>query len=383
MNLSSVILSLLAANRGCFAMIAQLNVAIMSRIVYLQFRTRSDLRNSPHKISFAGPGNFSLRRTIALKAAPEARRQSSTVGNDLSNVNHWFTVSLPEGTCVGLNTAVGYNGANIDKSSTFHTSPLLHDEEHEWGQENIKSDASRTSFYLGRMALRSSLHEMLHSESNDGANKIWDQIKDNPIRKDNFGRPILPHVIVGSISHKSEYAVGLSRLRFDTSSCSIIDNDCMNVQWREECRIFPDDESEFARNSRVDQVLGIGVDIERINDKRSEKIQRKVLTNKEQQELGQLEAIGISKLEEVMLRFSLKESIYKAMHPILCDYVGLQEAEVDPLADGNAIVRLNFLHERPESVSPRAHSMVVRSASWRKVNGFFLTSASVGPGQVT
>jgi 4'-phosphopantetheinyl transferase EntD len=83
------------------------------------------------------------------------------------------------------------------------------------------------------------------------------------------------------------------------------------------------------------------------------------------------------------IQHSLKESIYKAMHPILCGYVGLQEAEVDPLSDGNATVRLNFLHERPESVSPRAHSMVVRSASWRKVNGFFLTSASVGLAQET
>lgn len=75
---------------------------------------------------------------------------------------------------------------------------------------------------------------------------------------------------------------------------------------------------------------------------------------------------------------SLKESVYKAMHPILCDYVGLQEAEIDPLADGTAVVRLNFLKDRPGSVSPRAHSMVVQSATWRKVDGFFLTSASVG-----
>ena len=76
-------------------------------------------------------------------------------------------------------------------------------------------------------------------------------------------------------------------------------------------------------------------------------------------------------------KFSLKESVYKAMHPILCDYVGMQEAEIDPLADGTAVVRLNFLNDRSESVSPHAHSMVVRSASWRKVDNFFLTSASV------
>ena len=65
------------------------------------------------------------------------------------------------------------------------------------------------------------------------------------------------------------------------------------------------------------------------------------------------------------------------MHPVLCEYVGFQEAEVDPLADGTALVRLNFLYDR-DSVSPRSRSIVIRSASWRRVNGFFLTSASVG-----
>lgn len=82
-------------------------------------------------------------------------------------------------------------------------------------------------------------------------------------------------------------------------------------------------------------------------------------------------------------QFSLKESVYKAMHPILCEYVGLQEAEVDPLPDGNAVVRLNFLTTRGSSMNPRARSMVVHSASWRKVDDFFLTSASIGLGSTT
>lgn len=292
MNLSPVLISLLAANRtGYFAMVAQRHVATMSRVVYMQFRTRSDMRNKPHNTSFVGQDRNSFRRTTTLKATPEAKRQNCTVRSDSSNVNHWFTASLPEGTCVGLNTAVQHTGEQGDESSTFHISPSLHDEEYQWGQENYQSDTSRTAFYLGRMSLRLSLQEMLHNESSEGAIQIWDLIKDNPIRKDNFGRPILPHVVVGSISHKGEYAVGLSRLRFDNTSCSIIDNDCMNARWREECRIFPNDEDEFATSSAVDEILGVGVDIESINDRRSEKIQRKVLTMKEQQELGQLEVL--------------------------------------------------------------------------------------------
>ena len=65
------------------------------------------------------------------------------------------------------------------------------------------------------------------------------------------------------------------------------------------------------------------------------------------------------------------------MHPILCEYVGFQEAEIDPLENGTAVVRLNFLADRA-TVSPRSRLMIVRSASWRKVDDFFLTSASVG-----
>lgn len=80
-------------------------------------------------------------------------------------------------------------------------------------------------------------------------------------------------------------------------------------------------------------------------------------------------------------RPSLKESVYKAMHPILCDHVGMHEAEIKPLANGTAVARLNFLRDRGSSISPRARSMIVRNISWRKVGDFFLTSASVGLGE--
>ncbi len=70
---------------------------------------------------------------------------------------------------------------------------------------------------------------------------------------------------------------------------------------------------------------------------------------------------------------SLKESVYKAMHPILCEYVGFQEAEITPLPDGTATVALNLA-----SQSHLRLGMVVQTASWKRINGFFLTSSSVG-----
>lgn len=74
--------------------------------------------------------------------------------------------------------------------------------------------------------------------------------------------------------------------------------------------------------------------------------------------------------EEVLLRFSLKESVYKAMHPLICQYVGFQEAEIQPLPDGSANVTL-FLksgaHKSFESVT----------AHWQRLGDFFLSTASV------
>ncbi len=72
------------------------------------------------------------------------------------------------------------------------------------------------------------------------------------------------------------------------------------------------------------------------------------------------------------MRFSIKESLYKAMHPLICHYVGFQEAEVQPQADGSVLVRLDL--------KSGAHKRVARvTAHWRKLPDldFFLTSASV------
>jgi 4'-phosphopantetheinyl transferase EntD len=78
----------------------------------------------------------------------------------------------------------------------------------------------------------------------------------------------------------------------------------------------------------------------------------------------------VSAEEEVRLRFSLKETVYKAMHPLICQYVGFQEAEIQPLPDGSANVNLllkSGAHERFGSVT----------AHWCRVGNFFLSTASV------
>jgi len=59
------------------------------------------------------------------------------------------------------------------------------------------------------------------------------------------------------------------------------------------------------------------------------------------------------------------------MHPIICQWVGFQEAEITPHDDGTATVNLNLksgAHEQFQHV--KAH--------WRRIGGeYFLTSSSV------
>lgn len=85
-----------------------------------------------------------------------------------------------------------------------------------------------------------------------------------------------------------------------------------------------------------------------------------------------LDTQGVTSEEEVLLRFSMKESLYKAMHPLICQYVGFQEAEVTPRADGTATVDWhikNGKHVLFEDVS----------LHWRRLDDgeHFLTSARI------
>lgn len=70
----------------------------------------------------------------------------------------------------------------------------------------------------------------------------------------------------------------------------------------------------------------------------------------------------------MLLRFSLKESLYKSIHPLICQYVTFQEAEVQPLEDGTAVVQWHLAsgaHERFGSVV----------AHWRRWENYFVTSS--------
>lgn len=68
---------------------------------------------------------------------------------------------------------------------------------------------------------------------------------------------------------------------------------------------------------------------------------------------------------------SLKECIYKAVHPLICQYVGFQEAEVTPHSNGTATVSWNL-------TSGAHHRLGTVTAHWQRLEGgeYFLSSSS-------
>jgi 4'-phosphopantetheinyl transferase EntD len=115
-----------------------------------------------------------------------------------------------------------------------------------------------------------------------------------PILRDDRGAPIVPAGVRASLSHGDDVACALVAVGFAGQ---------------------------------------VGVDIETIA-RLKPNISRLILTERER-------AIVKDEPRELALRFSLKESFYKAIDPYVRRYIGFHEVEVDPLEDGTA----RFVHQ--------------------------------------
>lgn len=133
--------------------------------------------------------------------------------------------------------------------------------------------ARRVTWIAGRIALAAAL-------SAAGAPRL-------PLLATPRGAPLPPPGFVGSVSHKRRIAVAIA-----------------------------------AR----DEGAGIGVDVEELVEGRHD-VSARVLT---EAELARVDALPReARWREVLRRFSLKESIYKAIDPFVKRYVGFKEAEID------------------------------------------------------
>jgi Phosphopantetheinyl transferase component of siderophore synthetase len=271
---------------------------------------------------------------------------------------HLFSLDLPEGKCVGLRLThpnqaptvpTSLDPSQIRSNKNHWIKEILHPDEVEYGFQQ-PSESARITFFIGRLAMRTALAQMKDIDSHvsveyedrlGGFTKLpVVSTNDQSILKDEHGRPKVPNGFIGSISHKQNTAVALVSTLPSGNDQGIV----------------------------ASPTIGVGVDIEQSFTRRRN-IAKKILTPNELDDLGKLE--GVTRDEEVLLRFSLKESVYKAMHPLICQFVGFQEAEITPHNNGTATVYLNLRsgqHNRFKEV--KAH--------WRRIDGdFFLTSSSV------
>jgi len=234
----------------------------------------------------------------------------------------WFDLSLPEGRCIGVETNNEDDSFPEDGIVTLESDHWLfsafHRDEVEFGMQLKKT---RNSFWLGRLALRRALN-----------------FPDYPVLKDKYGRPEMKEDLFGSISHKQDKGVAMV--------------------------------SPPKTNIENLVLAGVGVDLEMTSRPGKPSLSKRILTPKERESLGKLPGITID--EEVYLRFSLKEAIYKAAHPLLCQYVSFQEAEVTPYEDGTASCTWLLDNNADERIREL-------TAHWKKLgdNEYFLTSASV------
>jgi enterobactin synthetase component D len=226
-----------------------------------------------------------------------------------------FRIDLPHGRCVGVRVPIA-----VDKMALLN----LADEERAF--IDTLSDARKTTWFAGRVALRAALADL--------------GLRHGPILATHRGAPELPDTIAGSISHKRSLAVALA--------------------------------------ARKDDGLSVGVDIEPIPtmshspgeapwDNRPD-ISSRVMTP---EELATLAAVPDGKRRrEIVLHFSIKESLYKAVNPLIGRYVSFQEATVHPRPDGSVSVRLDL---------SKGEGPFFAEARWSEIDGHLLTTAQVRP----
>jgi phosphopantetheine--protein transferase-like protein len=307
-------------------------------------------------------------------ANDNAIAQESSIDTTIaSQYETLFSLDLPEGKCVGLKLTnpkqaptvpTSLDPKQIQSNENHWIKQILHPDEVKYGSE-LSFEAQRMTFFIGRLAMRTALEQMkvngididshasvecederLGGFTNTETRLPSVSTRDQSILKDEHGRPQVPNGFMGSISHKQTTGVALVST----------------------LPVPADDGAGSGSEAQTRPTIGIGVDIEQSFSRRKS-VAKRILTPNELEDLGGLD--GVTRDEEVLLRFSLKECVYKAMHPLICQFVGFQEAEIKPHNDGTATVSLNLKsgqHHRFKEV--RAH--------WRQIEGdYFLTTSRV------
>lgn len=215
-----------------------------------------------------------------------------------------FDLELPHGRCVGVRLPEA-----VGVVEALAERALLPEER---AHAATLGAVRRRTWMGGRIALRQAL--------------VREGIDAPPVLADGRGAPALPPGVAGSISHKEDMAVAI-----------------------------------VAREPSAK----LGVDIERDAPGKLD-ISRKVLTDEELAELARLGSA--ERAREVLLRFSAKEAIYKALDPFVQRYVAFREVALTLRADGTSVVTPRL---------PAAEGAFAIDARWMRRDGAILTTARV------
>jgi enterobactin synthetase component D len=224
-----------------------------------------------------------------------------------------FRVDLPHGRCVGVRIPATIQRSSLDALAREERAFL-----------ETLSPARRPTWLAGRIALHAALRDT--------------ELDVGPILATRRGAPDLPAGVTGSISHKRTLAVALAAPQL-AGLCVGVDIEPVPT--------IPPSPSEPGWDSRPD-------------------ISSRVMTPEELSALAALP--GGMRRREVILHFSIKEALYKAINPLIGRYVSFQEVSVLPHADGSVDVSLALSkQEGPFSAEAR----------WSEIDDHLLTTATV------
>jgi 4'-phosphopantetheinyl transferase EntD len=224
-----------------------------------------------------------------------------------------FRLNLVHGRCVGIRIP-----AEVDEQVLAGLVP----DERKF-VSNLASGRHPT-WVAGRLALREAFRDL--------------GIEPGPILATGRGAPALPSDLTGSISHKRTLAVGLAARREGGASIGV------------------DLETSPPALASAGEALA----------QARPDVRTRVLTR---DELARLERVPEeNRRRTVILHFSLKEALYKAIDPLVGRHVAFHEASLTLLPDGSASVAL-ALSENDGAFAA--------TAFWTEVENHFLTTARV------
>lgn len=187
----------------------------------------------------------------------------------------------------------------------------------------------RVLFTGGRAALRRALQQSVASE--DGS-----AVSCAPLLPNAFGAPALPEGWLGSISHTYGLAAAVARARLTTDGGELVPS-------------------------------GVGIDVEASSRSVSAGLCRRCFAEDERASLGH--SSELDERADALLRFSLKEALYKAIHPLLPTSIPWHSVTVWPSADGGCHVDASGLEARLEV-------RLQADAQWQEQSGFYVATAS-------